>query len=116
MHDQPPWINKLLFPPAIKSKRSEPTMTDLLAALTKRVAELRQAGLEAFHCIEEFYLQWIHPLGRQKKLAFECPRMADPYHKPLEGCLFVFFSILLTIALFRSDISFYMMQLYCPKK
>jgi hypothetical protein len=40
MHDQPPWVNKLLFPPAIKNKRSEPPMTGCLAALTKRVAEL----------------------------------------------------------------------------
>jgi hypothetical protein len=36
-------------------------MTNRLAALTKRVAELRQADLEACHCIEEFYLRWIHP-------------------------------------------------------
>jgi hypothetical protein len=48
-------------------------MTNRLDVLTKRVAELRQAGLEACHCVEEFYLQRIHPLGRQKKLAFECP-------------------------------------------
>jgi hypothetical protein len=53
MHDQPPWVNKLLFPPAIKNKRSEPSMIDRLAALTKRVAELRYAGLEACHCVEE---------------------------------------------------------------
>jgi hypothetical protein len=53
MHDQPPWINKLLFPPAIKNKQSEPPMTDRLAALTKRVAELRQASLDECHCIEE---------------------------------------------------------------
>jgi hypothetical protein len=86
----PPWVNKLLFPPAIKNKRSEPPLTDRLTALIKRVAELRQAGLEACHCVEEFYLQQIHPLGRQKKLAFECPRMADPYHEPSEGCLFVY--------------------------
>jgi hypothetical protein len=30
MHDQPPWVNKLLFPPAIKSKRLEPPMKQLL--------------------------------------------------------------------------------------
>jgi hypothetical protein len=41
MHDQPPWVNKLLFPPAIKNKRSEPLMTNRLAALIKRVTELR---------------------------------------------------------------------------
>jgi hypothetical protein len=69
----PSWVNKLLFPLAIKNKRSKPPMTDRLAALTKRVAELRQVGHEACHCIKEFYLRRIHPLGRSKKLAFECP-------------------------------------------
>jgi hypothetical protein len=54
MHDQSSWVNKLLFPPAIKNKRSEPSMTDRLAALAMRVAKLRQTGLEACHCIEEF--------------------------------------------------------------
>jgi hypothetical protein len=39
-------------------------MTDRLAALNKCVAELRQAGLEACHCVKEFYLRWIRPLGR----------------------------------------------------
>jgi hypothetical protein len=48
-------------------------MTDHLAALTKRVAELRQASHEACHCIKEFYLRRIHPLGHRKKLTFECP-------------------------------------------
>jgi hypothetical protein len=47
MHDQPPWVNKLLFPLAIKNKRSEPPMFDRLAALTKRVVELRQASRRA---------------------------------------------------------------------
>jgi hypothetical protein len=65
-------------------------MINHLAALTKRVVELRQAGLEAWHCVEEFYLWRIHPLGHRKKLVFECPRMADPHHKPLEGYRFVF--------------------------
>jgi hypothetical protein len=40
----------------------EPSMTDRLATLIKRVAELRQAGLEACHCVDEFHLRWIHPL------------------------------------------------------
>jgi hypothetical protein len=84
-------VNKLLFPLTIKNNRSEPPVTDRLATLTKRVAELDQAGLEVCHCVKEFYLRWIHPLGRQKKLAFECPRMADPYCEPPEGCPFVFF-------------------------
>jgi hypothetical protein len=90
MHDQPPWVNKLLFPPAIKNKRLEPPMTDRLAVPTKRDTELCQAGLEACHCIEEFYLRWIRPLDRKKKLAFKCLRMADPYRKPSKGCPFVF--------------------------
>jgi hypothetical protein len=31
-------------------------MIDHLAALVKRITELCQAGLEACHCVEEFYL------------------------------------------------------------
>jgi hypothetical protein len=42
MHVEPPWVNKLLFPPAIKDQRKEPPMTDHLAALVRRVAELRR--------------------------------------------------------------------------
>jgi hypothetical protein len=38
-------------------------MTDLLAALVKCVAELRQVGLEACHYVEEFHLRLIRPLG-----------------------------------------------------
>jgi hypothetical protein len=45
MHDQPLWVNKLLFPPDIKSKQMEPPMIDRLAALIKRVAELRRLAL-----------------------------------------------------------------------
>jgi hypothetical protein len=89
MHDKPPWVNKLQFPPTIKNKQTEPPMTDHLVALTKRVVELCQAGLKACHCVEEFFVRRIHPLGRRKTLAFECPRMADPYREPSEGCLFV---------------------------
>jgi hypothetical protein len=92
MHDQPPWVNKLLFPPAIKNKRLEPPMTGRLATLTKRVAERCQASLEVCHCIKKFYLQRIHPLSRRKKLTFEYPRMADPYREPSEDCPFVFSS------------------------
>jgi hypothetical protein len=72
MHDQPPWVNKLLFPLAIKNKWSEPPMTDCLAALTKSVAELRQAGLEACHYVKQFYLRRIRPLSHRKKLMFKC--------------------------------------------
>jgi hypothetical protein len=50
-------------------------MTDLLVMLTKRIAELRQAGLEACHYVEEFFVRRIHPLGHRKTLAFECLRM-----------------------------------------
>jgi hypothetical protein len=64
-------------------------MTDHLVALTKRVAELRQTSLKACHYVEEFFVRWIHPLDRRKTLAFECPRMVDPYREPPEGCLFV---------------------------
>jgi TM2 domain-containing membrane protein YozV len=49
MHVQPPWVNKLSFPLAVKNKQMEPPMTDRLAALIKRVAELWQAGLEVCH-------------------------------------------------------------------
>jgi hypothetical protein len=59
-----------MFLPAIKNQQTEPPMTDRLVTLTKRVAELRQAGLEACHCIEEFFIRWIRPLGRWKTLAF----------------------------------------------
>jgi hypothetical protein len=65
-------------------------MTDCLAALVRRVAELRQAGLEACHCVEEFYLRRIRPLGRQKTLAFESSRLADPSRDPLPGNIFIF--------------------------
>jgi hypothetical protein len=88
MHVEPPWVNKLLFPPAIKDQRKEPLMTDHLAALVRRFAELRQAGLEACDCAEEFYLRWIHPLGRRKTLPFESLRLADPSRDPLPGNFF----------------------------
>jgi hypothetical protein len=89
MHVQPPWVNKLMFPPAIKNKRMEPPMTDRLAALIKHFAELYQAGLEACHYVKEFHLRWIRPLGHWKTLAFECSRMADPSRDPSEGDLFI---------------------------
>jgi hypothetical protein len=90
MHVEPPWVNKLLFPPAIKDQRKEPTTTDRLTTLVRHVAELRQAGLEACHCAKEFYLWRIRPLGRRKTLAFESPRLADPSHDPLSGKIFIF--------------------------
>jgi hypothetical protein len=78
-------VNKLLFPPFVKDKRDEPTMTPCLAALIKQVAELHKARLKACHCTEEFTLQRIHPLGRREKMAFECPRLADPSREPVDG-------------------------------
>jgi hypothetical protein len=90
MHVEPPWVNKLLFPPTIKDQQKEPPMTDRLAALVRRIAELRQAGLEACHCAEEFYLRRIRPLGRRKTMAFESPRLADPSRNTLPGKIFIF--------------------------
>jgi hypothetical protein len=72
MHIQPQYVDKLLFPPFIDDKWSEPKMTLRQVALVKRVAELRDAYFMACHYAEEFTLQWIHPLGRREKLAYEC--------------------------------------------
>jgi hypothetical protein len=87
MHVQPSWENKLLFPPVIKAQRKEPLMNTRLAALVKRVSELRAAGLKVRHCIEEFHHRQIRPLGHQDKCAYECPRMADPNREPADGKL-----------------------------
>jgi hypothetical protein len=57
MHVEPQWVNKLLFPPLVKDKWGEPLMTPCLAALVKRVSELREAGLKAHHCAEEFTIR-----------------------------------------------------------
>jgi hypothetical protein len=84
MHSLAPWANRLLYPPVIKDQRKKPLMTACLSALVKCVAELRQAGLEACHCVEEFHLRWIHPLGHWEKLAYECPRLADLNRYPAE--------------------------------
>jgi hypothetical protein len=92
MHKPAPWRNRLLFPPVIKDKRNEPPMNGHLTALKKRVAKLREVGLKACHCIEEFHLRRIHPLGCQEKLAFKYPQLSDPSHKPAEGKS-AFFSI-----------------------
>jgi hypothetical protein len=79
-----PWGNRLLFPPIIKDKQNEPTMNTHLSALVKRVAELCEARLKACHCVEEFHLWQSRALGRQEKLAFECPRLNDPSHEPAD--------------------------------
>jgi hypothetical protein len=72
-------------------------MTLCLSALVKRVAELREADLKACHCIEEFTLRWIHPLGHWEKLAFECPRLADPTREPADGTIFILQVLLVMI-------------------
>jgi hypothetical protein len=64
-------------------------MTDHLVALTKCIVELHQASLEVCHCIEEFFIRRIHPLGRWKTLTLKCPQMDNPYREPSEGCRFV---------------------------
>jgi hypothetical protein len=79
-----------LLPPLIDDKRGELKMTPRLASLVKRVAELCNFGLQACHYAKEFTLQWIHPLGRQEKLAYECPRLAGPSHEPSAGRIFNF--------------------------
>jgi hypothetical protein len=56
-----------------------------LDALLKHVVELRETRLKVCHCIEEFHLQRIHPLGRRDKCAYECPWMADPNREPTDG-------------------------------
>jgi hypothetical protein len=81
MHVQPSWENKLLFPPVIKAKRREPPMNSRLAALVKHVAELHEAKHKACHCIEEFHLRRIRPLGH------ECLQKADPNCEPTDGKL-----------------------------
>jgi hypothetical protein len=57
MHVEPQWVNKLLFPPFVKDKWGRPLMTPRLAALVKRVAKLREAGLKACHYDKEFTLR-----------------------------------------------------------
>jgi hypothetical protein len=72
-------------PPIIKDKRNDLLMNNRLTALVKRVAELREDGLRACHCVEEFHLRRICPLGHREKLSFECPRLSDPSCEPAKG-------------------------------
>jgi hypothetical protein len=60
---EPQWANKQLYPLLVHKKQGEPKMTPRLVALVKRVAELCAAGLQAYHCVEEFTLRQIYPLG-----------------------------------------------------
>jgi hypothetical protein len=64
-------------------------MTPRLAALVNRVAEFCEAGLKACHCVEEFTLWQIRPLGGREKLAFECSRLADPNREAAAGKIFI---------------------------
>jgi hypothetical protein len=65
-------------------------MTPRLATLVRWVAELRDSGLWARHCNEEFTLQQIHPIGHWEKLAYECLWLVDPSHEPAAGNIFSF--------------------------
>jgi hypothetical protein len=67
-----------MFPPVVKAQRTEPLMNAHLAALVKRVAELHRVRLKACHCVEEFHLQQIRPLGHQDKCAYEWPGWLIP--------------------------------------
>jgi hypothetical protein len=60
-------------------------MSARLSALVKRVAKLREAGLKAYHCAEEFYFRQIHPLDCRERLVYDCPRLANPSHEPADG-------------------------------
>jgi hypothetical protein len=75
-------MNKHLLPPLNDDKWKDPELTLPLKALVKRVTELHEAGLKVCHCADGFTLQWIHPLDRHEKLAFEYPRLVDPTHDP----------------------------------
>jgi hypothetical protein len=63
-------------------------MTLCLAALVKQVHELHTAGLKACHCLEEFTLRQICPLGRREKLAYDCLQLADLSREPAADKMF----------------------------
>jgi hypothetical protein len=88
MHVPAPWDNKLLFPLIIKAQRKEPPMTNSLSTLVNCVVELYKVGLKACHCVEEFHIRRIHPLGRQETLAYECPWMVNPNRNLAGGKIF----------------------------
>jgi hypothetical protein len=96
----PQWSNKHMLLALIDDKQKAPKMMPRLEALAKHMAAIHEAGLEAHHCTEEFILWWICPLGQREKLAFECPRFADPTcnHSSCKNStlsLFLQFSLLL---------------------
>jgi hypothetical protein len=90
MHIQPQWVKRHLLPLLIDKKQGESKMIPCLAALVKRVAELHDSDLWVRHYVEEFTPRWIHPLGHQEKLAYECPLLADLSHEPTAGNFFNF--------------------------
>jgi hypothetical protein len=85
MADAPQWPNEHLLSPLIKDKQKALEESPRLKALVNLMAELHRARLEACHCIKEFILRRIRPLGRKEKMAFECPRFADPSRNPSSG-------------------------------
>jgi hypothetical protein len=87
----PRWflVDMLVLPPLIDDKRGEPKVTPRLTALVKRVAKLYNTGLQTCHCTEDLTHRQIRPLGHQEKLAFECPRLADPSREPASGEIFI---------------------------
>jgi hypothetical protein len=91
MHILPQWSNKHLLPPHIDNKWGELEMTPCLAALFKQVIELCGTGLRTCHYAKEFTLQQIRPLGRREKLAYECPRLADPSRDPVDSKILTYF-------------------------
>jgi hypothetical protein len=88
MHVAPQWANKHLLPSLIHNKRGELKMTHRMAALVKRVAKLRDAGLRACNCIKEFTLRRIRLLGHWDMLAYECPRLNDLSRDPATRKIF----------------------------
>jgi hypothetical protein len=88
MHVAPHWVNRHLLPPLINNKRGEPKKTPRLAALVKRVAKLHDASLRACHCVEEFTLQQICPLGRWDMLAYEWLQLNDSSRDPAAHKIF----------------------------
>jgi hypothetical protein len=93
MHILPQWSNKHRLLPHIKDKRGELEMAQRLAALIKQVAKLCDIGLRACHCAKEFTLWRIRPLGRHEKLAYECPRLADPSRDPTDSKILISISV-----------------------
>jgi hypothetical protein len=90
MHIQLQWANKHLLPLLIDKKWGETKMTPRLAALVGQVVELCDSDLRVCHCTEEFTLQQIRPLSHREKLAYECPRLADPSYEPAASKIFNF--------------------------